>query len=177
MIRGVFIGRFQPFHKGHLEAVRHILKGVDELIVIVGSSQHDHEIMNPFTAGERITMLRLAFNESKIDCSKYIVIPVPDVIMHSTWFSELKSYAPSFQIIFSNETLTRLLVKEGGYEVKNVPLFRRDIYWATEIRKRMLSHENWEELVPESVVDFINEIDGVNRIIELEKKDIVNQKK
>ena len=48
MKRGVFVGRFQPFHKGHLEFIKKILKEVEELIIIVGSSQFSHRIDNPF---------------------------------------------------------------------------------------------------------------------------------
>jgi len=35
--RGLFVGRFQPFHKGHLRAVKDILGKVDELVIVVGS--------------------------------------------------------------------------------------------------------------------------------------------
>lgn len=174
MRRGVFVGRFQPFHNGHLEAIRYILGKVEELIIVVGSSQHSHEEGNPYTAGERISMIRLALNEAKIDPSRYLVIPVPDVTMHSTWFSELQAYVPSFEVVYSNEPLTRRLVKEAGCRVEYVPLFRREVYWATEIRKRMLSKGDWMELVPKSVADFIKSRDGVQRIIELESKDIAN---
>ncbi|MEM2803284.1 MAG: adenylyltransferase/cytidyltransferase family protein, partial [Nitrososphaerota archaeon] len=33
--RAVFIGRFQPFHLGHLEAVKQILQECNELIIAV----------------------------------------------------------------------------------------------------------------------------------------------
>ena len=47
--RGVFIGRFQPFHNGHLEAIKKLLIEVDELIIMIGSSQYSHSFDNPFT--------------------------------------------------------------------------------------------------------------------------------
>jgi nicotinamide-nucleotide adenylyltransferase len=37
----------------------------------------------------------------------------------------------------------------------------------------MLKGESWEQLVPKSVADFINEIDGVNRLRDLAKSDSV----
>ncbi|MEM2975778.1 MAG: adenylyltransferase/cytidyltransferase family protein, partial [Candidatus Bathyarchaeia archaeon] len=49
MKRGLFVGRFQPFHLGHLTAVKNILKSVDELVIIVGSAQYSHRLDNPFT--------------------------------------------------------------------------------------------------------------------------------
>jgi len=61
--RAFFIGRFQPFHLGHMEVLRKILKEVEELIVGVGSAQESHTIENPFTAGERILMVSRALDE------------------------------------------------------------------------------------------------------------------
>ena len=63
MTTGLYVGRFQPFHLGHLEAVRYILTQVDDLVIVVGSAQHSHTMEDPFTGGERITMIRLALRE------------------------------------------------------------------------------------------------------------------
>ena len=172
--RGLFIGRFQPFHKGHLKAIKYILERVEELILVIGSAQHSHEILNPFTAGERLVMIKLALNEIMVDPSRYIIIPVPDVTMHSGWFSELQAYVPSFEVVYSNEPLTCRLVKEAGYKVEHVPLFHRKIYRATEIRNRILSGGKWTELVPSSVANFIKSNNCFQRIVELNKNDIVN---
>jgi cytidyltransferase-like protein len=35
----IFVGRFQPFHKGHLKAIRWILKREKEIFIVIGSSQ------------------------------------------------------------------------------------------------------------------------------------------
>jgi len=93
---GLYIGRFQPFHLGHLEAVRHILGKVDELVIVVGSAHDSHTIENPFTAGERITMIRLALKETKIDANRYTVLPLPDAEFHKVWVSHLLSQTPGF---------------------------------------------------------------------------------
>ncbi|MEM2751048.1 MAG: nicotinamide-nucleotide adenylyltransferase [Nitrososphaerales archaeon] len=171
--RGLFVGRFQPFHNGHLQAVLELLKNLDELVIIIGSSQKSHELDNPFTTGERLVMIREALKEAGVDTSKYWLIPVPDVDMHAIWVSQVLSYAPKFEVVFSNEPLTKRLFKEAGFRVEPITFIKRKIFSATEIRKRMLSGENWEELVPKSVANFINEIRGVERIIELSKKDVV----
>jgi len=54
-----------------------------------------------------------------------------------------------------------------------MPFIKREVYLATEIRKRMLAGENWKELVPSSVASFIEEIDGDVRLRELNKTDTV----
>jgi nicotinamide-nucleotide adenylyltransferase len=69
--------------------------------------------------------------------------------------------------------LTRRLFKEAGYKVKSIPFFDRKEYMSTVVREKMLNGESWEQLVPKSVADFINEIDGVNRLRDLAKSDSV----
>ncbi len=170
--RGLFVGRFQPFHKGHLKPLKDILEKLDELIIVVGSAQYSHKIDNPFTAGERITMIRLALKEEGIPPSKYWIIPVPDVHVHMTWVSHVVGYTPKFTVVYSNESLTRRLFVEAGYKIEPVPFHKREVYSATEIRKRMLNGQKWEKLVPNSVVKFIKEINGVERIRDLTETDV-----
>ena len=169
--RGIFVGRFQPLHKGHLGAIKDILKEVNELVIVVGSSQYSHRMDNPFTAGERITMIRKALEEGGIEPLRYWIVPVPDVYMHMIWVAQVIGYSPKFDVVYTNEPLTRRLFIEAGFKVKSVPFHKREVYSATEIRKRMLNGENWEELVPKSVAHFIMETGGVARLRELTKTD------
>jgi len=171
--RALFVGRFQPFHLGHLEAVKKILEENDEVVIVVGSSQYSHTLQNPFTTGERITMIRLALNEAGIDYGKYWIIPVPDMHIHMIWVSEVIGYTPNFDVVYTNEPLTKRLFEEAGFRVKPIPFYKRKIYSATEIRKRMLENNKWEELVPRTVAEFIKKIDGVKRIRDLAKTDKV----
>jgi nicotinamide-nucleotide adenylyltransferase len=169
--RGLFVGRFQPFHKGHLEAVKDALKEVNELIIVVGSAQYSHRIDNPFTVGERLTMIRKALDEAKIPASSYWIVPVPDVHIHMVWVSQVVGYTPKFDVVYANEPLTKRLFQEAGFKVKPVPFHQREVYSATEIRKRMLKGKNWKQLVPKSVVQCIEEIEGTQRLKDLNKTD------
>lgn len=171
--RGLYVGRFQPFHFGHLEAIKDILKEVDELVIVIGSAQYSHRLDNPFTAGERMVMIRKALEEAGIAHSRFWIVPVPDVHLHMMWVSAVEGYTPSFDVIYSNEPLTRRLFIEAGYRVKAIRFYERKIYSSTEIRERMLKGENWEKLVPKSVAAFIKEIDGVDRLKDLNKSDKV----
>mgnify|MGYP006269727611 CR=1 FL=1 len=173
MKRAIFVGRFQPLHKGHLGAIKNILEKIEELVIIVGSSQYSHRLDNPFTTGERITMIRRAMEEEDIKPSQYWIIPVPDVHIHMLWVSQILGYSPKFEIVYTNEPLTRRLFIEAGFKVEPVAFIKRKAYSATEIRKRMLNGENWEELVPKNVAQFIKEIDGVGRLRDLTKTDVV----
>ncbi|MEM3695230.1 MAG: nicotinamide-nucleotide adenylyltransferase [Candidatus Bathyarchaeia archaeon] len=171
--RGLYVGRFQPFHLGHLGAIKDILKEVDELVIVIGSAQYSHNLNNPFTAGERLVMIRRALEEAEIPHSKFWIVPVPDVHLHMMWVSAVEGYTPHFDVVYSNEPLTRRLFIEAGYEVKNIRFHERKLYSSTEIRERMLKDKSWEELVPKSVAAFIKGIDGVNRLRDLVKSDKV----
>jgi nicotinamide-nucleotide adenylyltransferase len=169
--RGLYVGRFQPFHLGHLSAVKTVLEEVDELVVVVGSAQYSHTKANPFTAGERLMMVRLALEEADVDCKRVWVVPVPDVHLHMLWVSALEGYTPKFDAVYSNEPLTRRLFTEAGYKVKGIRFFERKVYSSTDIRAKMVNGEDWKKLVPKSVAAFITEIDGVNRLSDLTKSD------
>ena len=169
--RGLYVGRFQPFHLGHLEAIQDVLKEIDELVIVIGSAQYSHNIHNPFTAGERIVMIRHALQEASVDYSRLWIVPVPDVHLHMLWVSALEGYTPRFNVVYSNEPLTRRLFMEAGYEVKSIRFFQRKVYTSTLVREKMLAGESWTKLVPKSVADFVNEIDGVNRLRDLARTD------
>jgi nicotinamide-nucleotide adenylyltransferase len=169
--RGIYVGRFQPFHVGHLHAIRDILEEVDEIIIVIGSAQYSHNATNPFTAGERLVMIRKALGETGIPEPRFWIVPVPDVHLHMMWVSSVVGYTPKFNAVFSNEPLTRRLFLEAGYEVKAIRFFERETHSSTLIRDKMLKNQVWEELVPRSVAAFIKEVDGVSRIQDLTRSD------
>jgi nicotinamide-nucleotide adenylyltransferase len=158
---------------GHLDAIKEVLKAVDELVIAIGSAQYSHNLNNPFTAGERLVMIRQALKEANVDYSRIWIVPVPDVHLHMLWVSALEGYTPHFNVVFSNEPLTRRLFMEKGYKVKSIRFFEREIYTSTLIREKMLKDESWTSLVPKSVAEFITEIDGVNRLRDLARTDRV----
>lgn len=169
--RALYVGRFQPFHLGHLEAVKYILRNSNEAIIVIGSAQESHTLTNPFTSGERVYMIRLALNEAGIDSDKYYIVPVTDLEIHGIWVSHLCSFIPKFDVVYTNEPLTRRLFTEANFNVEPIPFYKRQDCSATEIRKRMLVDNSWESLLPRSVVNFIKEIDGVERLRDLTKTD------
>jgi nicotinamide-nucleotide adenylyltransferase len=161
---GLFIGRFQPFHKGHLATVRFALGKVDQLVIVVGSAQRSHEPKNPFTAGERIRMIKETLDSEKIDVNRILIIPVPDVDVHSLWTRQVDMLVPKYDVVFANDPFTLMLFKESGVKTSEAPLVDRKEMQATEVRSRMAAGGKWEDLVPAPVVKIIREIDGVERV-------------
>lgn len=171
-VRGILIGRMQPIHKGHMHVIKKILEEVDEIIICIGSAQLSHELKNPFTAGERVVMVAQALAEEKIDPSKYYIIPLEDINYNAIWTAHVKMMTPPFSIVYSGNSLVKQLFSEEGYEVRNPPLYDRLNLSGSEVRRRILADENWQELVNQSTVDVMEEIDGVLRLKNLSVKEI-----
>jgi len=169
--RALLIGRYQPFHLGHLHCIQDVLKRLPEVIIAIGSAQFSHTLHNPFTAGERLTMIRLAMDQAKIDASRYYIIPIRDLRIHDLWVAHVVSQTPRFEIVFSNEPITSRLFKEAGFRVEPIPFFEHEKYSATEIRERVVRGEDWESLVPSSVAAYIKNIFGDERLRELATSD------
>ncbi|MCS7097774.1 MAG: nicotinamide-nucleotide adenylyltransferase [Candidatus Methanomethyliaceae archaeon] len=168
-MRGLIIGRYQPFHKGHLEVVKCVLKEVDDLIIGIGSAQISHTLENPFTAGERITMISEALKEEGLKC--HYIIPIPDIWNNSLWVKHVIALTPSFNVVYTGNPLARRLFMEEGVEVREVPMFDRRKYSGTEIRRRMIMGEDWESLVPPAVARVIKQIKGVERLRDITRSD------
>jgi nicotinamide-nucleotide adenylyltransferase len=152
--RALYIGRFQPFHNGHYNALKWILSQFDEVVLAIGSAQYSHTKENPMTVGERIECI---WNQLRYDnlLHRVIITAVPDVGIHSQWVAVVKQYCPEFKVVFSNDNLTRLLFIENGYEVRSIPFFDRDKYEATKIREAIYKGLEWEKYVPFKIAEYI----------------------
>lgn len=166
--RGFYIGRFQPYHNGHQSVLKHIAEEVDEIIIGVGSAQLSHQRDNPFTAGERVLMITRSLNH--LGCPFY-VIPIEDIQRNALWTAHVRSMAPPFDLCYSSNPLVVQLFREAGVEVQSPAMYERELLSGTEIRRRMLEGQSWEELVPAAVVQVISEIDGVGRLRQIVRDD------
>ena len=163
---GLFIGRFQPFHLGHLESIKFALDKVDTLIIAIGSAQKSHEKRNPFTAGERIQMIRnTLYKISTIDLQKIIFIPTPDNNIHLLWTHNIDILVPPYDIIFTNDPFTIFLFQERHKNIIKPKLYNRNIFSGTMIRKFMIDdNDKWKNLVHKEVFSLIDKIKGVERL-------------
>ncbi|HEC89931.1 MAG: nicotinamide-nucleotide adenylyltransferase [Thermoplasmata archaeon] len=159
-MKALFIGRFQPFHLGHLKVLTGLSDRYD-FIIGIGSAQYGNTYDNPFTLDERIEMIKESLRDSNV---KYAIYTIPDIHDYSRWVDHVCSIVPSFDIVLSNNPVTRKLFEEKGFKVENIPKYNRSLYSGREIRRRISKNERWEDLVPVAVVKIIHSIDGVRRI-------------
>ena len=106
----LMIGRFQPFHEGHLEVVRKCARESDNLTIGIGSAQYSHYPDNPFTAGERYLMIRNTLDDQGID--NYCIVPIEDLNRYSVWVAHVASMSPPFHYVYSNNQIGRASCRE-----------------------------------------------------------------
>ena len=169
------MGRFQPFHNGHLELVRQILEKCDDVIIAITSSQFNYLKKDPFTAGERIEMIHDSLRESSIDLSRCIIVSLENQFNISTWASYLKSSLPHFDRVYSGNEYVSMLLSDSGIEVCQPDFLEKTKYNATKIRSMIMTsdgnNEEWKDLVPNAVYVFLKRINAKYRLNVISKSD------
>lgn len=163
-MRGLMMGRFQPFHLGHLDLVKKILEQCDEVIIAVTSAQFNYLEKDPFTAGERIEMIHNSLKESGIDLSRCFVMGIENQFNIATWSSYLKASLPHFDRVYSGNEYVAMLLSDSEIEVIKPEFLDRSTFNATRIRSLIVSEKSWQEYVPKAVSAVIQNINGENRL-------------
>jgi nicotinamide-nucleotide adenylyltransferase len=161
----LFIGRFQPFHLGHLSVVKDIIKSEGKVLIGIGSAEDSYLPENPFTASERIQMIELALKDEGISAEKYRIIPVRNINNYAIWAKHIQSILPPFHKVYSSSQLVKRILEDS--KIKVVPTFFRYKIHSTDVRKAMLKGKGWEKMVPAAIAKFIKKIDGVKRLKEI----------
>ena len=161
-MNGLLIGRFQPFHLGHLEALRFALSKVEKLWIGLGSSNKPIQKNNPFSAKERKEMILSSIDDSMRN--KIEVYFIPDFEDHKKWIENIDTIVPKFDIVFTNDEMTKHLYSKQQTKVDVIPFTKRDTLSGTNIRDLILCDQPWEELVPDGTRNFLNEINAKQRL-------------
>ena len=164
-MNGLLIGRFQPFHLGHLSAIQFALSKVDKLWIGLGSSNRPIEKDNPFTATERKEMILSSIDSSMKE--KISIYFIPDVDNHVRWIEKIDTIVPSFDIVFSNDDLTKHLYAKRSTKISSIPFSNREILSGTRIRDLIVSDQKWDDLVPNGTKNFLIGISAKDRLKDL----------
>ena len=88
----VYIGRFQPFHNGHLQTLKVALDQADEVMILLGSSNRANNIRNPWNAQQRESMIRAVLADEGIQQKRVKIIPIHDYPYNDElWLSEVQA--------------------------------------------------------------------------------------
>ena len=144
----LFVGRFQPFHIGHLKDIKWILKKYDKIVIVIGSSQESNTEKNPFTLEQRKKMIVNTLNSEGIKRGVYKIIEIPDVYDDESWVKSILEKV-KFDIVFTRNPWTKRCFEKFKIPVKEHPMYG-DIS-GTKIREMMKNRKQWEKLVPKEV--------------------------
>lgn len=157
--KALFIGRFQPFHNGHLHALQGILKDGYQVILALGSTQESHTLMNPLTVQERKEIIKAVWPEVGE------IYEVPDINDDRAWVSHVESIVPEFGPVYSGSEYVQKLFKEhGGHEV--IPVDFLEGVSATKVRDLVIKGEGYEDFLPQATLEYLRQINFGDRLLQ-----------
>lgn len=146
----LFVARLQPFHKGHLHAIKSIIRKYGKIVIAIGSAQESRTRRNPFSFGERKAMIRSVLENNRISAK---IIGVRDFYNDAKWAKAIRRKC-KFDVVITGNAWTRRCFKEK-YPVTAPDLLQPKKYSSTRIRKLMAKGKEWKRLVPKQVYDCI----------------------
>jgi nicotinamide-nucleotide adenylyltransferase len=171
--RGMIHGRFQPFHRGHLEYLQGAAAASDE--VFVGITNPDPTRIkpepsdplrhllesNPWTYAERLLMVKAAAGDLGLDPARVHVIPFP-VNEPELWPAYVPDGVTQYLRLFSEWGGTKLeRFREAGYEVVILDEGVEKRISGADVREVLREGGDWEPLVPPGVARVIRELERV----------------
>jgi nicotinamide-nucleotide adenylyltransferase len=168
MKKALFVGRFQPFHKGHMDVLSRLCRRYGKVYIIIGSATESGTYENPFTVEERIEMARRALEGQGI--GNFEISSVEDFHDDRLWTSAIKR-AFQFDVAYSRNPWTIECFRRNGVQARKHSFVHERKYSGKEIRKRMAKGRSWEGLVPPEVREYIVSIGGDERVRKISKKE------
>ncbi len=152
----LYVGRFRIFHRGYWEITKHILaKTGCRLVLAVGAAQAPPCRDNPFTGKERALMIEAALREEERQDRIHVITIDETYATYDNWAHLVESLCPPFTCVYSHSDLVRSLFRRAGYQTKSVPEFSSIEFSSTSIIRKIVQGEPWEDLLPQSVTDFM----------------------
>jgi len=152
MSKALFIGRFQPFHFGHLDALKQITE--DEITIGIGSSQYGGTEENPWSFEERKKMIEQSLINEHIN---YSIVAIPDIHDEKNWVEHVKNIVSKFDVVYTGNEWVKKLFEEKGFEVKNIKI-KIEIS-GTKLREMIKnSNTSWKKYVPKQIVNSLKSV-------------------
>lgn len=166
----LFIGRFQPFHYGHLHIIKTIVEENTQLKIGIGSSQEYNTKMNPFNFKERKSFITESLKKNSIDLKKIIIYKIPDMYDAKKWVDKIFKIVGDFDLIYTPNEWMRNLFLGKKCDIVKPKYYHKDEFNGVYIRELISKKDNkWIELVPKPVAKLIVKFDGIERIKKLNR--------
>lgn len=151
---GLVIGRFQPFHNGHLYLIKEALKLCDVLIIGIGSS-NIIDFDNPWNAVQRMEFVQKIILQEKLEDKIIKIVEIPDVPDDDKWYEITLDKVGNFDVSIGNNDWVNGIFKNHNIVVLEIPFFQRYLNEGKKIRELMRHNKSWQDRVPSYLVDSI----------------------
>ncbi|GAB4219240.1 MAG: hypothetical protein Fur009_4400 [Candidatus Microgenomates bacterium] len=155
--KALLIGRFQPFHKGHLYLLKKTLAIAEKIIIAIGSESIFDE-NNPLSFEKRKQIIEKVFQKENIIDRLEKIVGVEDFPDDNLWLENIKKQVGRFDIVVSNNEWTNSIMEKAGFTVVRFPLYKRYLYEGWRIRKLIRQGKKWEDRVPNYIKYQISNI-------------------
>ncbi|MFA6390296.1 MAG: pantetheine-phosphate adenylyltransferase [Patescibacteria group bacterium] len=150
------VGRFQPFHKGHLFLIKKALEKADRIIIGIGSANITDE-NNPIDYETRKKVIKAVFYKEGIEEKLSKIVPLDDFFNDEKWLFNLRKQTGKFDLALGNNEWTNKILKKAGYKVLEVDYFNRKLYEGWRIRKLIKEGKRWQDRVPKYLIKAITD--------------------
>ncbi len=169
MQSALFIGRFQPFHKGHLAAVKKILEKNERVIIAIGSAEKNLLPHNPLTASERFQIIEESLKEAKIPPEKYIIIPVQNINNFSIWAHHINTFVPPYTRIYTGSDIVKTCFKYAQIDTEIISLDRYFKLSATKVREVIIKDKDMKKFLTPACIKLLKKWDIKTRLKVIDK--------
>jgi nicotinamide-nucleotide adenylyltransferase len=145
----LFLGRFQPFHRGHLSCLEHIRKKAQDVIIGIGSAQYSRDERNPLTFAERRDVMQHVIDREKLGFENVFFVPIPDIHNEHMWMQNIELLLGTEIEIHSNNDWVRGLAAGAGIRVAEKTAFGVATYNGSRVRELVREGGQWQPLVPD----------------------------
>ncbi len=167
-MRGLVVGRFQPFHKGHQALVQKALEDCPDLVVGIGSATAKTSLRNPFTAAERRRMVEACF-PADVAAGRLRIVDIPDINNPPAWAAHVLAITGQVDRVYGNDDATLALFERQGLPTVSPGLVERDRYEARAIRVQLAEDDpSWRKAVPTPVAPLLLAWDAGRRLRSME---------
>lgn len=159
---GFFIWRFQPAHKGHLQALLDMYSTwINHFIIGVWSAQKEWTEENPFTYTERKKILELLLQEVPFT---FEIHAVPDVGDDEQWFQYVTTKLPKFDVVLSGNPRLESIFQPKWYEMY-IPQITVEIKGTNTRKAIALSDKSYiDSAINDDVYKYLLDIKAPTRL-------------
>jgi nicotinamide-nucleotide adenylyltransferase len=147
------VARWKPVHLGHAAVLRGLLASAPRVLLGIGSSNR-YDVRSPFTAAETRDMIRLVIGEAP----GVTILDVPDLGDGPRWRGMVADIFGALDAFVTDNPYVASLMRERYRVMRTVEFVAPEDRVAidgTTVRRAMAKGEDWRELVPSAVAEYI----------------------